>query len=220
MIRLQDVCKSYSTRSGLHHVLKNVSLEIERGEKVGILGRNGAGKSTLIRLLSGSELPTDGVIDRTMSVSWPLAFTGAIQGSLTGVDNVRFVCRVYGVDLAKVLPFVESFSELGKFLHEPMKSYSSGMHSRFAFALSMAVEFDCFLVDETIAVGDARFHRRCEIELFEKRSDRALVLVSHDAKMIRARCQRAYVLHDGHLNSFDTIDAAFDFYHQHSLAAA
>jgi len=151
-----------------------------------------------------------------MSVSWPLAFGGAFQGSLTGMDNVRFVCRVYGADIAAVVPFVADFSELGPFLKEPVKTYSSGMRARLAFAVSMAIEFDCFLIDEVIAVGDARFHEKCRHELFERRRDRAMLIVSHDATNIREHCERALVLHDRTLHAFDDVDAAYNFYSERS----
>ena len=134
MIRLDGVVKKYRTRVGLHTVLDSVSLEVKKGDKVGILGKNGAGKSTLIRIISGAELPNSGRVVRGMSVSWPLAFSGAFQGSLTGLDNTRFLCRVYAADVTEVLPFVEEFSELGKYLREPVKTYSSGMRARLAFA--------------------------------------------------------------------------------------
>ncbi|HEU4809534.1 MAG TPA: ATP-binding cassette domain-containing protein, partial [Sphingomicrobium sp.] len=98
MIRLADIRKSYPTRLGPVPVLDGVDLVVQPAECVGILGRNGAGKSTLIRLISGAELPTAGKIHRGMSVSWPLAFGGAFQSSLTGLDNLRFICRIYGVD--------------------------------------------------------------------------------------------------------------------------
>src|SRR5918996_2315297 len=135
MIRMDGINKSYPTRSGPVRVLRDVNLTVRPGERVGILGRNGAGKSTLIRLMSGAELPTSGHIHRDMSVSWPLAFGGAFQGSLTGYDNLRFICRVYGVDPEDKVEFVQEFSELGIFLREPIKSYSSGMRARLAFAI-------------------------------------------------------------------------------------
>lgn len=217
MIRLARINKSYGTRSGPVHVLRDVNLTIEPGERVGILGRNGAGKSTLIRLISGAEFPTSGSIERDMSVSWPLAFGGAFQGSLTGYDNLRFICRIYGVDPADKLPFVEEFTELGIYLREPVKSYSSGMRARLAFAISMVIEFDCFLIDEIIAVGDARFHQKCDYELFERRSERAMIIVSHSSTYIKEHCTRAAVLVDGELINMTNLDEAFDFYHQ-SLA--
>jgi len=220
MIRLVDINKTYGTLSGPVHVLKNVNLEIGPGERVGILGRNGAGKSTLIRLISGAELPTSGAVKRDMSVSWPLAFGGAFQGSLSGYDNLRFICRIYGTDPAEKIAFVEEFSELGIYLREPVKSYSSGMRARLAFAISMVIEFDCFLIDEIIAVGDARFHEKCHHELFEKRADRAMIIVSHNANYIREHCTRAAVLSAGELHHPASLDEAFDFYHQETALAA
>ncbi len=219
MIRLAGINKSYSTRSGPVHVLRDVNLTIGHGERVGILGRNGAGKSTLIRLISGAEFPTSGQIVRGMSVSWPLAFGGAFQGSLTGYDNLRFICRIYGIDPADKTAFVEDFTELGIYLREPVKSYSSGMRARLAFAISMVIEFDCFLIDEIIAVGDSRFHEKCDYELFDRRSERAMIIVSHSATYIKEHCTRAAVLVDGKLIEAASLDEAFDFYHE-SMAVA
>jgi len=216
MIILNDVSKVYDTRSGARTVLDRVNTKISKGEKLGILGRNGAGKSTLIRLISGAELPTHGTINRSMSISWPLAFGGAFQGSLSGLDNVRFICRIYGAPIESAIDFVKDFSELGSYLHEPVKKYSSGMRARLAFAISMAVEFDCFLIDEIVAVGDSRFHEKCHIELFEKRMDRAMIIVSHSPEYIRSHCQRAAVLLEGRLHNFDTVDEAFNFYQSNS----
>lgn len=219
MIRLQNINKSYGTRSGPVHVLRDINLTVDSGERVGILGRNGAGKSTLIRLISGAEFPSSGVIQRDMSVSWPLAFGGAFQGSLTGYDNLRFICRIYGVDPADKVAFVEEFSELGIYLREPVKAYSSGMRARLAFAISMVIEFDCFLIDEIVAVGDTRFHEKCHRELFERRGDRAMIIVSHNAGYIKEHCNRAAVLSDGKLHHPANLDEAFDFYHRSMEAA-
>lgn len=212
MIRLSNVSKSYATASGPVRVLEGLDFQVDRGESVGILGRNGAGKSTLIRIISGAEAPDTGTIDRRMSVSWPLAFTGAFQTTLTGIDNLRFICRVYGVDTEKHIPYVEEFSELGVYLREPVRSYSSGMQARLAFALSMVIEFDCFLIDEIVAVGDSRFQAKCHEELFVKRADRARIIVSHDPGYIRSHCDRAVVLQGGKLHAFDTLDDAYNFY--------
>ncbi|MBU9136970.1 ABC transporter ATP-binding protein [Burkholderia multivorans] len=212
MIDIHNLTKVYHTRQGHKTVLDKINLRVHAGEKVGILGRNGAGKSTMIRMISGAELPTSGSIARKMRVSWPLAFGGAFQGSLTGMDNLRFICRVYGADPKTAEPFVQDFSELGYYLREPVKTYSMGMRARLAFAISMAIEFDCFLIDEIVAVGDSRFHAKCHYELFEKRKDRSLIIVSHDAGYIREHCDTAAVLVNGKLHNFDTIDAAFDFY--------
>lgn len=212
MIRVEKLLKRYATRHGDVTVLDHVDLTIRPGEKVGILGRNGSGKSTLIRMISGAERPTAGTVTRTMSVSWPLAFGGAFQGSLTGLDNLRFICRVYGTSAEDKIGYVQEFSELGRYLREPVKTYSGGMRARLAFAISMVVEFDCFLIDEIIAVGDSRFHDKCRAELFEKRADRALMIVSHDPGYIREHCQRAAVLSSGKLAEFSDVEAAFEHY--------
>jgi capsular polysaccharide transport system ATP-binding protein len=212
MIVVENLSKSYHTRHGLRTVLDSVNFDLRKGEKVGILGRNGSGKSTLIRLIAGAERPTKGSIHRKMSVSWPLAFAGAYQLQLTGLDNFRFLCRIYNVAHEPLIPFVEEFSELGMYLREPVYRYSAGMFARLSFALSMAIEFDCFLIDEVIAVGDSRFHEKCHNELFVKRKDRAFIMVSHDPNLIRQYCDRAYVISDGRLHFFDNLDAAYSFY--------
>ncbi len=212
MIALDSVSKVYHTRHGPRPVLDRVSFRLDRGRNIGILGRNGAGKSTLIRLISGAEEPTSGRISRGMRVSWPLAFGGAFQVNLTGLDNLKFVCRIYGVDWRERVAFVEEFTELGVYFREPVSHYSHGMLTRLAFALSMAIEFDCFLIDEAMVVGDVRFHERCHQELFHKRRDRAFILVTHEAHVIKLYCERAAVLHDGHLVEFPTVDEAYDFY--------
>lgn len=217
MICIEDVSKTYRTRFGPRTVLDHVNLRLERGRNIGILGRNGAGKSTLIRLISGAERPSDGRIRRQMSVSWPLAFGGAFQVHLTGLDNLKFVCRVYGVDYKPLIPFVEDFTELGVYFREPVHHYSHGMLTRLAFALSMAIEFDCFLIDEAMVVGDRRFHDRCHVELFQKRKDRAFILVTHDADVIRLYCESACVLHQGRLLAFSSVDEAYDFYQTSTL---
>jgi len=212
MIEIAKVSKHYPTRTVEVTVLTDVCLNILPGERIGILGRNGAGKSTLIRLISGAERPSKGCIRRDMSVSWPLAFGGAFQGSLTGLDNLRFICRIYGVKAEEKIKFVQHFTELGRYFREPVKNYSSGMRARLAFALSMVIEFDCFLIDEIIAVGDARFTEKCNIELFQKRADRAMIIVSHQAEYIREHCTRGAVLDNGTLKVFDDVEEALALY--------
>lgn len=214
MIVLTDIRKYYTTRMGINKVLDGIDLAIQRSDKIGILGRNGSGKSTLIKILSGAEKPDKGHIHLGMSISWPLAFGGAFQGSLTGLDNLKFICRVYGVNYKDKIDYVEEFAELGRYFREPVKTYSSGMRARLAFAISMAIDFDCFLIDEVIAVGDARFHAKCQLELFEKRSHHAIVMVSHDPNNIRVHCKKVGVLHAGKLVMFDDINKAYDHYHR------
>ena len=212
MISVEHVSKRYLTRQGWRTVLHDINFTLPKGEKIGILGRNGAGKSTLIRLISGVEPPSEGEIKRTMSISWPLAFSGAFQGSLTGMDNLRFICRIYTLDIDYVKNFTEEFSELGQYLYEPVKRYSSGMKARLAFALSLAVEFDCYLIDEVIAVGDSRFAEKCRYELFEKRKERSIILVSHSHSAMKQYCDNAMVLENGHMHTFEDMDKAYEYY--------
>jgi capsular polysaccharide transport system ATP-binding protein len=155
-----------------------------------------------------------------MRVSWPLAFGGAFQAHLTGLDNLKFVCRVYGVDYRPLIRFVEEFTELGDYFREPVLHYSNGMLTRLAFALSMAIEFDCFLIDEAMVVGDVRFHERCHVEMFHKRKDRAFILVTHDANVIKLYCKNACVLHEGRLLPFPSVETAYDFYQNAMLTPA
>ena len=215
MIQLTDVSKTYETRTGPVTIFRDVNLRVTAGQKVGVLGRNGAGNSTIIRLISGAEMPSSGRVERSMSVSWPLAFGGAFQGALTGLDNLRFISRVYGTNAEDKVGFVEDFSELGTYFREPVRTYSSGMRARLAFAISMVVEFDCFLIDEIVAVGDARFTEKCRHELFEKRGDRAMIIVSHDREFIRQHCEQAAVLTGGHLHQFPSVEEAYQFYGEH-----
>jgi capsular polysaccharide transport system ATP-binding protein len=216
MLVLQDISKKYKTHTGEKSVLKKVNLTIRKGEKIGILGRNGAGKSTLVRIIGGSEAPTSGKIVRGMKVSWPLAFSEGFQGQLTGLDNMRFVCRIYNKSSEDKIPFVEQFAELGEYFREPVMKYSSGMSARLAFAISMIVEFDCYLIDEVMAVGDSRFTQKCQEELFVKRGDRAMVIVTHSEDYVRSHCDRVGVLLRGELHHFDSIDQGFEFYHRHA----
>jgi ABC-type polysaccharide/polyol phosphate transport system ATPase subunit len=219
MIRLTSVCKDYQTKAGPRRVLDNINLAINPGDRVGILGRNGAGKSTLIRLIGGAEPPTSGKIERLMSVSWPLAFTGGFHGTLTGADNVRFICRIYGVDFEPRLKFVDEFSELGLYLHEPVATYSSGMRARLAFAISMTIDFDCYLIDEVMAVGDERFRDRCKVELFEKRRDKGMLIVSHSHRYLRGVCDRFLLFRDGRIEEHDDFEEVY-FRYKESIGEA
>lgn len=214
MITLRDITKTYDTRHGEVTVLDRVNLSVHPGEKLGILGRNGAGKSSLIRLIGGADRPTRGVVHRSMSVSWPLALSSGFAGSLTGHDYLRFVCRIYNVPPAGKLAFVTDFAELGPYFYEPVMTYSSGMVARLAFAVSMAIDFDCFLIDEAVAVGDSRFTAKCHEELFVKRGHKAMVMVSHLPHFIEEHCDRAAVLHQGQLLAFPDVQQAFAFYNE------
>jgi capsular polysaccharide transport system ATP-binding protein len=214
MIRLLNISKNYQseTRQQTHRVLSSISFAVSPGEKIALLGRNGAGKSTLIRLIAGAELPTYGVIERGMTVSWPVGLNGGVGPSMTGNDNIRFMARMYGKPFAQMRDYVEDFAQLGKFLSEPVFTYSAGMRGRLNFALSLALDFDCYLIDEVIAVGDQRFQQRSHEELFYRRADRSLILASHSPDIIRSYCSKAFVLNRGRGKMFDDLDLAIAIY--------
>lgn len=214
MIELENITKIYRTRKGQRRVLDDVSLTINRGDRIGVLGPNGAGKSTLVRIIAGAEEPTRGTVRRGMSISWPLGFVGGFQTTLTGYDNLKFIARVYGKQAKELLPYVAEFSELGHYLHEPVRAYSSGMRARLAFAISMAIDFDCLMIDEVIAVGDKRFQEKSRTELLEKRGDRTMVIITHEMHFIHENCNLVYVVRDGKLLRFEDIEEGIRFHEQ------
>lgn len=213
MLRLEGVRKSYKLpKGGEREVLRGVDALVRKGDAIGILGRNGAGKSTLMRVISGVDHPTGGRIERGMSISWPLGYGGALHGSLSGADNARFVARIYDRPIDWTIDFCEEFAELGRDMHMPVRTYSSGMQSRLALALSLAVDFDCYLVDEIVAAGDSRFASRGREELMARRGRAALIFVSHSEELIRSYCTSAAVLTKGRLFFHEDLDQAFAAY--------
>jgi capsular polysaccharide transport system ATP-binding protein len=190
----------------------DLSFSLGRGGRLAILGRNGQGKSTLIKMLGGILPHDEGRIDWRMSASWPIGFGGGFQGSLTGLDNIRFLARIYDRDFADVLARVDDFAELGSALKLPVKHYSSGMRARLAFGLSLAIEFECYLIDELVAVGDARFQQKCQEELFQHRGDRAFMMASHDTHLVASHCTRGLIIESGKAKMFDDINEAVEVY--------
>lgn len=213
MIRVADVSKVYHTRSGPRRVLDNVSFEINTGDSLGIMGRNGAGKSTLTRMISGIEYPTSGKVYRSMSVSWPLGYMGAFQASLTGADNARFIARIYGVPIKETLDFVEDFADLGPYFTMPVRTYSAGMKARLSFGVSLAINFECYIVDEVTGAGDHRFAERSKAALRERREKGALVMISHDPHTLLEYCSTGALLDQGKLTFFDSVSEMIDAYH-------
>ncbi len=212
MIETVDLVKEYPTHAGQRRVLDRINVRSAPGEKLAVLGRNGAGKSTLLKLLGGVEEPTSGRVRRNMSLSWPLGFEGGFHPFLTGYDNVKFIARIYDRPLDQLLAFTEDFAELGKQMHMPLETYSTGMRARLAFGLSLGIDFDCYLIDEVILVGDQRFHRKCHEAIFEQRRGRAMILASHALDIVREYCTHALVLKEGRGKVFHDIETAIEVY--------
>ncbi len=195
-----------------HSVFRDLSFEVARSGRLALLGRNGQGKSSLIKILGGAMPQTSGTVTWHGLASWPIGFGGGFQGSLSGLDNIRFLARVYNRDIKETVRRVDDFAELGEKLTTPVKHYSSGMRARLAFGLSLAIEFDCYLIDEVVAVGDRRFQEKCQQELFERRKERTFVMASHDMHLITQLCDRAVIIESGKTKVFEDIEEAVDVY--------
>lgn len=205
MIHFRDVSKRYRTQRGSHTVLHRSSFDFEIGHNYGILGANGAGKSTLLRMISGAEPTSGGTITRRVRVSFPLGFSGTFNPYLSARQNATFLARVYGEDVGRVLDFVWDFAELGPYFDMPYHTYSSGMRAKVGLGVSLAIDFDVYLVDEVTEVGDSRFRAK-SAEAFRARAKRSdVVMVSHNQNTIKAYCDRGAVLKDGRIEFFDSV---------------
>lgn len=213
MIVLNQVSKSYMVNGRMRPVLSNINLALSPQERIALFGRNGAGKSTLIRLIAGVESPTTGTIERNCLMSWPLALSGGVLPTLSGRENAEYVARIHGVrDVTPLLERIKDFSELGPKFEDPVATYSSGMRARFSFSLSIAFEFDVYLIDEATSVGDPRFRKKARAE-FERLADRSgLIMVTHDIETARRFCSRGAVLANGTLTEYATLEEAIAVY--------
>jgi capsular polysaccharide transport system ATP-binding protein len=212
MIEFRNVNKTYDMAGGKNIILNNVSFKFPDKKNIGVLGINGAGKSTLLRLIAGSEYPDSGKIIRKGKYSWPLGFSGSFHGAMTGIENLRFACRIYDADIKYVTEYVKDFSELGDYIFEPIRTYSSGMRSRLAFALSMAIDFEVYLVDEIMGVGDQGFQKKCRNAFEAKREHSSLIMVSHSMKTIRDYSDVAILLTGKDLEIHEDVNEAIDQY--------
>lgn len=213
MIRLENITKYYPSKLGNQYIFKNLSFDIPSGHNIGILGSNGAGKSTLFRLLAGSEYPNKGHIETDLSLSWPVALTTGIHQQMTGRENTRFIGRVNGIaDIDEYERRVIKFAELGNKFDLPVKSYSSGMKPRLAFACSIAIDFDVYLIDEVTSVGDAKFRKKAKEALLERSEKANVIMVSHEMNEIRQFCDSAIVLHKGELTFYNDLEQGIEHY--------
>ena len=214
MIRLERVTKYYRAVKGRHYVLRDLTEDLPTDRNIGILGRNGAGKSTLLRIIAGAEAPNRGRVRSTVRLSWPMGFGGGFQGSMSGIDNVRFISRIYGVDWREAVRYIQDFAELGDYLSMPVSTYSSGMRARLTLGMSLFVRFDCYLIDEIPGVGDSRFKRRYAQAFKELRERSTIILVSHNEVSVRKTCQVVFLLNEGRLQRYDDVDEALRLYRE------
>lgn len=215
MITLKDVHKRYWKRRGdPHWVLRGITLTFPQDRSTGVLGVNGAGKSTMLKLIAGTDMPTRGEIRADGRVSWPIGLASGLQNMLTGRQNAKFIARVHGFeeDLDERLKFVAAFSELGEALDEPVRTYSTGMRARLNFSLSLAFDFDMYLVDEVMAVGDSAFQAKSKQAVTELADRAGMIIVSHSESTIKSFCDAAVLMHEGRAHWFDQVDDAFKEY--------
>lgn len=210
MIRFENLTKSYRVRGERKVVIDHLNMEFPTGKSLALLGSNGAGKSTLLQIIAGTLRPDSGRVVSDGSISWPVGFGGSFHGQLTGVQNIRFIARIYGVDSDGLIDFVKDFAELGKHFFMPVRSYSSGMRSRLAFGVSMGIRFDTYLVDEVTAVGDAAFKVKSREVFKDRMKESSAILVSHEMNQVRDFCDAGVVLSNGSLQYFDDIEEAIE----------
>lgn len=208
MIRFENLTKIFSLEGRRKTVADNICATFPTGKAVALLGRNGAGKSTLLQMIAGTVEPTRGRIVSTGTISWPVGFSGSFHADMSGLQNTRFVARIYGADSDELAAFVEEFAELGPHFHLPVRTYSSGMRSRLAFGVSMGIRFDTYLVDEVTAVGDAAFRSRSDRIFRDRMREAGAVMVSHSMQQVRQTCTAGAVLENGHLTYYDNVEEA------------
>lgn len=217
MIQLENLTKIFRLDGRTKVVMRDVNLTFPSRISVALLGRNGAGKSTLLQMIAGTLAPTSGRIVSTGTISWPVGFAGSFHPELTGAQNARFVARIYGVDSDELVDFVEDFAGLGQHFHLPFRTYSSGMRSRLAFGVSMAIPFDTYLVDEVTSVGDAAFKVKSSAVFKARMETAGAFVVSHSMGLVRELCQVGVVLENGQLTYYDDVDAAIA-HHERNMA--
>ncbi len=218
MIELRNLTKYYPVKNGVRYVLRDVSLTIPSRTSLAVLGPNGAGKSTFLRLIGGAESADSGTIITDEEISWPLGLTSGFQGSLTGRQNVLFVCRINGLNSDQsryVISQVTEFAELGEYFDMPVTTYSSGMRARLSFGLSMTFKFDVYLIDELTSVGDPIFREKAQAAFESIRKRASLVFVSHNLKTLRKSCDSALFLRDGLANFYPDIEEGLEAYSQY-----
>ena len=210
MIELRKVSKSHVTPEGRRTVFRDLSFAFPEEKNIAILSHDRTERSILIKLLSGIEVPERGaVLTYGRRVSWPVNFSAAIQASLTATDMFKFLCRLHGVgrkDARERLSFVMDLAELGSYVDRPIKDYPKGMKPRLVFGLTMALDFDYYVIDEVLAAGDSVFREKCNQVLAEKLRSARVIVASRNLGLVRKLADCAVVLRDGLLFGFDDLE--------------
>jgi capsular polysaccharide transport system ATP-binding protein len=216
MIEFQNVTKHFAVDGKKHYTLfENLNIDFQKGVKYAIMGRNGAGKSSLINMIAGTLSPTKGKVIRNIRVSWPIGYAGSFHGSLTAAQNISFVTRIYGMDENQrhaAMEFCREFADIGEHFDMPVKTYSSGMKARVSFAVSMACDFDCYLLDEVTATGDVFFVKKAREFLYKKLENKDFIFVSHNLDDIKNLCNCFGVIHNKQIQFFENFKTANEFY--------
>lgn len=208
MIELQNVSKRFYSAQGMHEVFANLSLKLPAGRSLGLLGRNGAGKSTLLQIIAGNMQPTSGRVIRSGIISWPIGAASSLHTEMTGLQNTRFLARVYGVDTDSLVKYVREFADIGKHFDMPLRTYSSGMKSRLSFGIAMGIPFDTYLIDEVTGAGDKSFKARSRAVFKGRMAKADAIMISHSMSEMRNFCDSGLVLHDGKIDFFEDIEDA------------
>lgn len=216
MIRFENLTKGFEVNGQRKLVIDDLTLTIETGRSLALLGRNGAGKSTLMSIIAGNMRPDAGQVVSDGTISWPIGQTGSVHPQMTGAQNVRFLARVYGVDTTELTAFVEDFAQLGDHFHMPVRTYSAGMRARLSFGLSMGIKFDIYLIDEVTSAGDAAFRARSAALFHERMTSSDAIMVNHNLAELREFCSAALLLEHGKLSYFEDLDEAIEL-HKRSL---
>lgn len=215
---VSDLIKGRSW-SKKHLVFDSMSFVINKGETVGIVGKNGAGKSTLLKLIAGVTQPTKGTVTVNGRVAPVIELTAGFHHELSGLENIYLNAAILGLHKAEVeerLDAIIQFSELGEFIHVPVKKYSTGMFMRLGFSIAIQMDAPIILLDEVLAVGDAEFQEKCLVYLegLKKSKEKTIIFVSHDEEAITRFCDRALLIHEHTVHMDGTPEKVFEEYHR------
>lgn len=195
--------KKNRDKNDIHHVLKDISLDIKKGESVALIGTNGSGKSTLLKLMTKIIYPTKGKIHTNGKLTSLLELGAGFHNDFTGRENIYFNASIFGLtrkEIDEKIDEIIKFSELGDFIDNPVRTYSSGMYMRLAFSIAINVQAEILLIDEILAVGDQHFQEKCFNKLRElKKSGKTIVIVTHNMKQVEEFCDRAVWLYQGQI---------------------